>query len=369
VDFAFTPEQELLRETVRDLLSEIAPLTYVRTMLDDAAGIGESEWRRIADLGWLGLVFPEEHGGSGLSLVELAIVLEEMGRALFPGPFLSTIVGGLVLVAGGSDVQRRRWLPGICDGSVRATLALAEASGSWDPAAMTARAEPRADGLALSGTKLFVADAHLADVLLCALRRPDGALILVAVERGTPGMSLAPLASMDQTRKIFAVTFDGVAVREEQILPCDATAVLERVLDQARVALAAEMSGGAGRVLEMTVEYAKIRHQFGRPIGSFQAIQHRCADMLVEVEKARMAATYAAWATAADAADAALAAADAMALAGDAYRTVTTQAIQVHGGIGFTWEHDLHLYFKRAQSSAVTFGDASWCRELAARRR
>jgi alkylation response protein AidB-like acyl-CoA dehydrogenase len=323
----------------------------------------------MAELGWQGLPFPEEYGGTGLGMLELAIVLEEMGRALVPGPFLSTLVAGLALQAGGSDAQRRRWLAGICAGRVKATLALLEESAHWDAAGVSAVARPAGDGFVLSGTKLFVPDAHVADVLVCALRRADdGEPVLVAVERGAAGLEVAPLPNMDETRKLFRVDLADVRVSAAALLPCDAGAVLERVLDQARVALAAEMCGGAARVLEITVEYAKVRRQFDRAIGSFQAIQHHCADMLVEVEKAKTATTYAAWASSAGAPDAALAAAMAKAAAGDAYRHVTAQSIQVHGGIGFTWEHDLHLYFKRAQSSEVTFGDATWNRELVARR-
>ncbi len=369
MDFSFTPEQELLRRTARDLLADCAPIERVRIMMADPAGLDDADWRRMAALGWHGLLFPEEYGGSGLGMLELAIVLEEMGRALLPGPFIGTLLAGLAVLAGGSDAQRRRWLPRLCDGSLRATLALLEESGRWDAAGVVARARPDGDALVLSGTKRFVPEAARADLLVCAVRRDDDrALALVLVEGGAHGLAITPLATMDRTRRVDAVTLDGVRVGPESVLSCDAEAVLARLLDRGRIALAADMAGGAARVLEMTVEYAKVRRQFGRAIGSFQAIQHQCADMLVEVEKAKAAMYYAAYADAAGADDAALAAATAKAIAGDAYRFVTAHAIQVHGGIGFTWEHDLHLYFKRAQSDEVTFGDATWCRELAAQR-
>jgi len=291
-----------------------------------------------------------------------------MGRALLPGPFLASTLAALALVVGGSDAQRARWLPRICDGSTRATFALVEESGRWDPAAVAARAQSGGEALVLSGTKRFVPEAAGADIIVCAVRRDDGALGLVLVEAGARGVTIAPLATMDRTRRVDDVVLDGVRVDAEQVLPCDAATVVARLLDRGRVMLAADMAGGAERVLEMTVEYAKVRRQFGRAIGSFQAIQHQCADMSVEVEKAKAATYYAACADAEAAADAALAAAQAKAIAGDAYRFVTARAIQIHGGIGFTWEHDLHLYFKRAQSGEMTFGDATSCRELAAQR-
>ena len=369
MDFSFTPEQELLRRTARDVLADVASIARVRAMAIDRAGLGDDDWRQMAALGWQGLLFPEEYGGSNLGMPELAIVLEEMGRALVPGPFVGTVLAGLAILAAGSDAQRARWLPRLCDGTLRVTIAILEESGRWDTGGVGATARPDGSALVIEGTKRFVPDAERADLLVCAVRRADdGALALVVVEREARGLAIAPLASMDQTRLVADVTLDGVRVDAERILPRDAATVLERLLDRGRVMLAADMSGGAERVLELTVKYAKVRRQFGRAIGSFQAIQHQCADMLVEVEKARMATSYAAWADAADAADAGLAAATAKALAGDAYRFVAARAIQVHGGIGFTWEHDLHLYFKRAQSGEVTFGDATWCRELAARR-
>jgi alkylation response protein AidB-like acyl-CoA dehydrogenase len=369
VDFSFTPEQELLRRTARDVLAECAPIERVRAMIGDGAGLGDVEWRRMAALGWQGLPFPETYGGSDLGMLEMTIVLEEMGRVLLPGPFIGTVLAGLAILAAGSDAQRARWLPRLCDGSLRATVALLEESGRWDASAITAPARRDGDAFVLAGTKRFVPEAARADLLLCAVRSADErALVLVVVEAGTPGLAITPLASMDRTRPVADVALDGVRVEAANVLACDGEAVLARLLDRGRIALAADMAGGAERVLELTVEYAKVRRQFGRAIGSFQAIQHQCADMLVEVEKAKTATYYAAWADSEDADDAALAAATAKAIAGDAYRFVTARAIQVHGGIGFTWEHDLHLYFKRAQSGEVTFGDAAWSRELAARR-
>jgi alkylation response protein AidB-like acyl-CoA dehydrogenase len=367
MDFAFTPEQALLQRTARDVLAVIAPMSHVRAMMADARGITDATWRQLVELGWPGLMFAEGHGGAGLGMLELAIVLGEMGRVVMPGPFLSTVIGGRILVHAGDEAQRRRWLPGICAGSRLATFALLEASARWDLAGVTAVARAESGGWKLAGTKLFVPDAHVADLVICAVRRADdGAPVLVVVERGTA--KVTPLPSVDATRKIFALDLDGVRIPANCLLAGDAAAALATVLDEARVALAADMTGGAERVLEMTVEHVKVRHQFGQPIGAFQAVQHACADMMVAVECAKAATTYAAWAMAEHADDAAIAAATAKATAGDAYRQVTAKAIQLHGGIGFTWEHDLHIYYKRALANDVMFGDAAWNRELVAQR-
>jgi alkylation response protein AidB-like acyl-CoA dehydrogenase len=367
MDFAFTPEQGLLQRTARDVLGAIAPVSHVRAMLGDERGTTDGVWRQLVELGWPGMTFDEAYGGAGLGMLELAIVLHEMGRALMPGPFLSTVLGGRLLMHAGSDAQRARWLPSIADGSALATVALLESGVRWDFDGVTAVARPDAGGFALAGTKLFVPDAHVADLVVCALRRADdGEPILAVVEpRGAP---LRAMPSVDGTRKIFALDLDGVHVPVDHVLAGDAPAALAAFLDEARVALAADMAGGAERVLEMTVEHVKTRQQFGQPIGGFQAVQHACADMMVAVECAKAAATYAAWALAERTDDAPVAAATAKATAGDAYRQVTAKAIQLHGGIGFTWEHDLHLYYKRAMSGEVTFGDATSSRELVAER-
>jgi alkylation response protein AidB-like acyl-CoA dehydrogenase len=291
MDFGLTPEQELLRRTARDVLAECASIERVRAMISSPAGggLGDREWRRMAELGWQGLLFGEEYGGSALGMVELAIVLEEMGRVVLPAPFIATVLAGLAIATSGTSAQRSRWLPGICDGSRRATIAVLESSGRWDADAVQARAVQDGDALVLGGTKIFVPDAARCDVIVCAVRAQDGTLMLVVVSRDVPGLEIRSLATIDQTRPVAAVTFDGVRVAAADVLPGDGAALLERILDLGRIAVAADMCGGAARVLELTVDYAKVRHQFGRSIGSFQAIQHRCADMLVEVEKAKAA--------------------------------------------------------------------------------
>jgi alkylation response protein AidB-like acyl-CoA dehydrogenase len=369
MDFGFSEEQELLRKSAADFLSKECPMTYVRQMMEDERGYSEEMWTKMAALGWMGLIYPEEVGGAGLNMVDLVVVLEEMGKVVMPGPFFSTVVlGGLAILEAGNPEQRQRWLPGIVSGKVKATLALLEENARWDEAGITMEAEKSGSGYRLSGVKLFVPDAHVADVIICAARTSAG-ISLFLVERQQAGVKIRLLKTMDQTRKLCEVTLEQVQVDAEAVLgtPDKGWRTLSRVIDRGKVALCAEMCGGAQRVLDMSVEYAKVREQFGRPIGSFQAIQHKCANMLVQVESAKSATYYAAWAVANDTPDAPLAAAMAKAYCSDAYRQVSAEGIQVHGGIGFTWEHDMHLYFKRAKGSEVTFGDATWNRELVAR--
>ena len=372
MDFGFSEEQEMLRQSVREFLEAECPMTYVRQMMEDERGFSDDQWRKMAELGWTGLIVPEQYGGAGLNMVDMVVVLEEMGKVVFPGPFLaSAILGGIAIDLGGSDAQKQRWLPGLADGSVRATLAQVEESGRWDAQGIQLPAKAAGTGFTLSGTKLFVHDAHNADVLVVPVRTggagPDGITMLL-VERKAKGVGVRVLKTMDQTRKLCEVTFDGVTVGPDAVLGTVGAgwALLDRLVDRAKVALCAEMCGGAQKVLEMSVEYAKVREQFGKPIGSFQAIQHKCANMMVQVESAKSATYYAAWAVANDVPEAHLAACMAKAYTSDAYRFVSAEGIQIHGGIGFTWEHDMHLYFKRAKGSEVTFGDATYNRELVA---
>jgi len=368
MDFGFSEEQELLRKSAADFLNKECPMTYVRQMMEDERGYSDELWNKMAELGWMGLIFPEEFGGAGLNMADLVVILEEMGRVVLPGPFFSTVcLGGLAILEAGTAEQKQQLLPSIVSGKTKATLAVLEENARWDEKGIKLSARKGKKGYRLSGTKLFVPDAHVADVLVCAARTSEGASLFF-IDRQQAGVSTTLLKTMDQTRKLCEVRLDKVQVGAEAILgaPGKGWEALSRILDGGKVALCAEMCGGARKVLDMTVDYAKVREQFGRPIGSFQAIQHKCANMLVQVESAKSAMYYAAWAVANDVPDAALAAAMAKAYCSDAYRQVTAEGIQVHGGIGFTWEHDLHLYFKRAKGSEVTFGDATWNRELVA---
>jgi alkylation response protein AidB-like acyl-CoA dehydrogenase len=374
MDFGFNEEQELLRSTARKFLENECPSEFVRTRMAEPEGITAEFWGKVAEQGWLGLVFPEEYGGSGLGFVDLAVLMEEMGRAVMPGPFVSTVLlGGLAIHAAGSPAQRKEWLPRIAAGQAKSTLAWTEPSGRWDAAGITTQARAEGGSWVISGTKLFVPDAHLADVMVVVARtaagvNPEDGVGLFLVGKGAPGLEVKLLPTMDQTRKLCEVTFNDVRVAADGVLgsASGGWSTLARVIERATVALCAEMCGGAQRVLDMTVDYAKIRVAFGRPIGSYQGVKHRAADMLVDVENAKSLTYFAAWAVDENAPEAALAASMAKAYCSDAFRRVSAGGIQLHGGIGFTWEHDLHLYFKRAKSSEFTFGDATYHRERVA---
>jgi alkylation response protein AidB-like acyl-CoA dehydrogenase len=373
MDFGFSEEQDMLRKSARDFLAKESPMTYVRQMMEDDRGFRDDQWRKMAELGWLGLILPEDHGGAGGDFVDMVVVLEEMGRVVLPGPFFSTaILGGVGIGEGGSKAQKEELLPKLSAGDLRVTLAQLEPNARWDAEGVELEAKKAGGGYALSGTKLFVPDAHTADLLIVAGRAPGSkgaeGVSLFLVDAKAPGVTTTLLKTMDQTRKLCEVGLKDVRVPADRILgePGQGWKLLERIVDRGKVGLCAEMCGGAEKVLEMSVEYAKVREQFGRPIGSFQAIQHKCANMLVEVESSKSATYYAAWAVANDVADAPLAAAMAKSYCSDAYRHTAGEGIQIHGGIGFTWEHDMHIYFKRAKSSEVTFGDATWNREIVA---
>jgi alkylation response protein AidB-like acyl-CoA dehydrogenase len=372
MDFGFSEEQDMLRQSVHGFLEAECPMTYVRQMMEDERGYSDDQWKKMVQLGWTGLVIPEAHGGAGLNMVDMVVVLEEMGKVVMPGPFFaSVILGGLAIDLGGSEAQKQRYLPGLAEGTLKATLAQVEESGRWDAEGIALPAKAAGGGFSLTGTKLFVHDAHNADILIVPVRTGgvgvDGVTLLI-VDAKAKGIAVRVLKTMDQTRKLCEVTFENAAVGKDAVLGevGKGWALLDRLVDRAKVALCAEMCGGAQKVLEMSVEYAKVREQFGKPIGSFQAIQHKCANMMVQVESAKSATYYAAWAVANDVPEAHLAACMAKAYCSDAYRFVSAEGIQIHGGIGFTWEHDMHLYFKRAKGSEVTFGDATWNRELVA---
>jgi alkylation response protein AidB-like acyl-CoA dehydrogenase len=371
LDFGFSEEQEMLRRSARSLLERVCSSAHVRQMMEDERGYSPELLRKMASLGWLGLVLPEEHGGSGLDYVDLVVVAEEMGRVLLPSPFIWTLMFAEAIGRAGSAEQKQRFLPAIARGEIIATTVHLEANGSWREDGITTVARKSGAGFVIDGEKLFVNDAHIADFFLVAARtgnKRDGGVTLFAIDAKRPGVDVTPLKTMDQTRKLGAVALRGVKAAASEVVGelNQGWPVLATAIDRAKVVLAAEMIGGAQKVLETTVEYTKVREQFGRPIGSFQAVQHKCANMMVDVEGAKSAVYYAAWAVSNDAPDARTAAAVAKAAASDAYRRVAADGIQVHGGIGFTWEHDMHLYFKRAKSSEFTFGDANFNRDIVA---
>ncbi|MGA3044089.1 MAG: acyl-CoA dehydrogenase family protein [Bryobacteraceae bacterium] len=365
MQFGLTETQQVLKNSAREFFSAECPIAEVRRLMETATAYDPALWQKMAHQGWTGIVFDEEYGGLGLGLVEMAVALEEMGRALLPGPYLSTVLlAGVAIDAAGNPAQKRKYLSRIAMGEARATLALLETSVDWDPDAVQLDAHTTPAGFALDGRKMFVPDAAVADFLVCAARRgPD--LGLFIVPRDAAGLTISTLPAIDETRRLYQVAFENVPVAEEDFLAVgdSARAALDRALAVATVALAAEMVGGMQRVMEIAVEYAKARKQFGKPIGQFQAVQHLCADMLLLTESSRSAAYYAAWALQERAPEAVAAVSIAKAYASDAYREVGNRGIQVQGGMGFTWENHVHLYYKRAKASELMFGDATYHRE------
>jgi len=374
VNFAFSEEQEELRRSVRRFLDDKSPVAEVRRLMDTIEGYDPKVWAQMGnELGLQSLHIPEAYGGQGYSFVELVVVLEEMGRSLLCAPFFSTVcLAANAILNAGTEEQKSALLPGIASGETIATLAFTEPSGKWDAAGITMEATPDGSGgYTLDGTKMFVLDGHTANLIVVAARSAGSGgtegISFFTVDGDAPGLTRTALPTMDQTRKQAKLEFSGVKaslVGEEGA----AWAALSKTLDQVAVCLAAEQVGGAQRCLDMSVEYAKVRIQFGRPIGSFQAIKHKCADMLLEVESSKSAAYYAGWAAAEDNDELPVVASLAKSYCSEAYFHAAAENIQIHGGIGFTWEHPAHLYFKRAKSSELLFGDPAYHRELLAQR-
>jgi alkylation response protein AidB-like acyl-CoA dehydrogenase len=359
--FDLTDEQQAIRSTANGFLASRFKSERIREIAASEDGFDEAGWKEMAELGWAGLALPEEWGGQGLGIVDLAVLFEEMGYALAPSPLLSNTIAGLALATAGSDEQRERWLRPLAAGELRGAPALLDAGTSAEPLRFALEPEEGGDGLVLSGEKTLVMDAASADFFLVATA--DGRRHIV--ERGAEGVTVKPEESIDLTRRLSSVKLDGVQVAPENTLPGAAEDYLP-VFHRACVAIAAESTGVAQRALEMSVAYAKDRQQFGRPIGAYQAVSHRCAQMLLETENSRSAVYGAAWAADAEPESLPLAASMAKAYSSDAGWRVPDMAIQVHGGIGFTWEHDLHFFLKRGRANAASFGDAKWHRERVA---
>ncbi len=359
--FDLTDEQQAIRSTARDFLTARYKSERIRELVDSEDGFDPADWAEMAELGWPGLALPEEWGGQGLGIVELAVLFEEMGYALAPSPLFSNTIAGLALAFCGSDEQRERFLRPLAEGEKRGTPALWDAGSPATPGGFTMEAKADGDGIVLDGEKVLVLDAASADFFVVATS--DGRRHLI--ERGADGVTVTAEPSIDLTRRLSTVRFDGVRVAAADSMPAEEGDYLP-VFFRLCVALAAESTGIAQRTMEMAVEYAKDRKQFGRPIGSYQAVSHRCAQMLLETENSRSAVYGAAWAADAEPESLPLAASMAKAYASDAGWRVPDASIQVHGGIGFTWEHDLHLFLKRGRANAALFGDAKWHRERVA---
>ena len=363
MNFAFSEEQDELRRIVKQFLDSKSPETAVREQMETENGYDEAVWNQMGqEMGLQALIIPEEYGGQGYTYVELCVVLEEMGKRLLCAPYFSTVaLATNTLLQVGTDEAKQAHLPGIAAGETIATLALTESNGRWDAEGITLQG-----GDTLTGEKMFVLDGHTANLILVAAKTAGG-FGIYAVEGDAAGLTRTPLATMDQTRKQAKLTFENTPatlVSSDSLQWDD----LARILDLAAVALASEQVGGAQECLDMAVQYAKDRVQFGRPIGSFQAIKHKCADMLLEVESAKSAAYYAAWCAAEMNDELPAVASLAKAYCSEAYFHASAENIQIHGGIGFTWEHPAHLYFKRAKSSELLFGDPAYHRELLAQR-
>jgi alkylation response protein AidB-like acyl-CoA dehydrogenase len=372
MDFDLGKEQVMLQKSARDFLKKECPKDLVRDMMEDEKGYSPKLWDQMTDLGWQGLVIPEPYDGIGSSFLDLVVLIEEMGRALLPGPFIPTVVyAGRPILAVGSDEQKKRYLPAIANGEMIMSLALAEASGRFDAAGIAVTAAASGENFVINGTKFFVPDAHIAHYLIVAARTREekggDGISLFLVDTQSKGVEVEVLTTMSGEKQC-EVVFRDVAVPRENLLgPLDAGGpVLQDMLDEAIIAECAFMMGGARWVLEESVGYAKERKQFDVPIGTFQAIQHKLANVAVDVEGATSIVYYAAWAVDEKDPGKTLAASAAKAWCSDIYTRTAFEGIQIHGGMGFTWEHDMHLYLKAAKSSQVAFGGGDFHRERVA---
>jgi alkylation response protein AidB-like acyl-CoA dehydrogenase len=369
MDFDLTETQELFKRSARELFAQECPPARVREMIEKGEPYSDSLWQKLVEQGWTGLFFSEEAGGLGLGMVEMAVAFEEMGRALTPGGYLSTVAlaGSLIEKACSAEYRAGR-LRAICEGELRATVALLEESASWDVDDVKLQAVEADGGIKLTGKKLFVSDAEAADCIITAARKGSD-IVLAFVDRKAAGLNVRAMPGLDATRFLSEVEFNDVTVAEVDVVSDGKVArgALQHALDVATLALSAEMVGGMQWILDASVEYAKTRKQFGKPIGQFQAVQHHCANMLLLAESTRSAVYYAAWVMGNDPEAAPLAVSMAKAYASDAYREVGNLGIQVHGGVGFTWDENIHFYYKRAKASELMFGDASFHRERIAR--
>jgi alkylation response protein AidB-like acyl-CoA dehydrogenase len=350
MQFGLTESQEFLKNSARKFFAGECPSTEMRRLTETDTAYDGTLWSKLTDQGYTGIIYPESYGGVGLGKVELMLLMEEAGRALLPGPFYSTVVlAGSVLDAVGTPGHKEKYLAPICRGEVHSTVAILEAGTSWNLRDVQLNA---ANGK-LTGEKFFVSDAAVADFLIVVAR--NGVFVVDSKARG---LKISPMSGMDLTRKLYAVEFSNTPANE-----LGSSVNLPRAFDIATAALAAELVGGMQRTLDVTVEYAKTRKQFGKPIGMFQAVQHQCADMYLETESSRSAVYYAGWALEENSPDAATAVSIAKMYCSDAARTVGNRGFQIHGGMGFTWENDLHLYYRRAKASETAFGDATFHRE------
>jgi alkylation response protein AidB-like acyl-CoA dehydrogenase len=361
MDFNLSKPQKMLQDSVKEYLSRHCTLERVRELMETDTAVDDELWEGLTDQGWVALTVPEDYEGLELGAVDLVAVTEAMGYYCMPGPFVSNLWGSELIAHSGNGACCKEVLPAVADGEKKLAVALLEEKASWDPADAEMVFAEAGDGFAVTGEKLFVNDAEVADLIL-VVGKIGNDLAVVAVTGDADGIAIEAMPALDATRKLYKVTFDGAA----GALVARGDAAEKALADATRlatVAVCGELVGGMQWVLETTVEYAKTREQFGRPIGSFQAVQHMCADILFNLESARSAVYYAAWAVSVDDPAADLAVSVAKAFCSDAARETGNLGVQSHGGIGFTWEHDLHLFYKRAKANEIIFGDATYHRE------
>ena len=372
MNLGLTEEQEMLKTSARDFLEKECPKQLVRQLDESDQGYSPELWRKMAELGWMGLVFPEKYGGSGGSFLDLIVLIEEMGYNILPGPFFSTVVlGGLTILAAGSEEQKKEFLPKVASGEMILTLALTEPSADYNAASIKTKATARNDGYVINGTKLFVPDANVADYILCVARtketkNPEDGITIFLVDTRSPGVKCTLLKTLARDKQC-EIIFDNVTVPKKNILgkPDQGWPIVEGTIQKATVVKCAEMVGGAQAALEMAVRYAKERVQFGRPIGSFQAIQHYCANMVTDVDGSRFITYKAAWEVS-EGLPATMDVAIAKAWTSEAYGRVTLLAHQIFGAIGFTMDHDIHLFYRRAKAGEIMFGDGDFQRAIVA---
>jgi alkylation response protein AidB-like acyl-CoA dehydrogenase len=371
LDFGFSEEQEMLRDAAKRFLADNCSTKFVRQMMAHETAHDNEFWQKLIGQGWPGLLIPEQYGGANGTFLDMTVIVEEMGKALVPGPFFATALMGVpALIEGGSDAVKKEFLPKIAEGKLIATLALAEAPGRFDAGGIELKANKKGSGYVLNGEKFFVPDAHAADAIIVATRTGgagESGITLLCVPAKEKGITVTQLKTVDMTRRMCHVEFDNVQADTVLGAADDGWKVLRRVLDIATAALSAEMVGTAQKALDIAVDYAKTRVQFGKPIGSFQAVKHKCVDMMVAVENSRSLTYYACWTVDERVTEAATAVPMAKAYASDMAKNVTSEAIQVHGGIGFTWEHDMHLYHRRALAGEANLGNAPVHREVVAK--
>jgi len=372
MDLDLTEEQEMLRSSARDFLTKECPKTLVRQLEEDEKGYSPELWSKMAELGWMGLVFPEEYDGMGMDFLDLIILLQEMGRNIVPGPFFSTVItGSLPILFAGTEEQKKKFLPKVAAGDIVLTMALTEPSAEWDASGVQTKATAQGDSFIINGTKLFVENAHIADYLVCAVRtketaNPEEDISLVIVDTKSSGIKCEVMPTIGAD-KLCEVVFKNVTVPKRNILGevNKGWATIAKTIQYATIAKCAEMVGGAEASLDMTLSYVKEREQYGRPIGSFQVIQHYCANMWTNVATSRNLLYQTAWKVS-----------EGIATPGDvaitkgwineAYKFVTERAVQCHGAIGTTRDHDIGLYYRRAKSTELAFGDIDFQREIVA---